>query len=281
MFNLLTSQKILIASILSKFFIFFLGNKKRKIQRDKIFYEVDLNEGIDLGIFLNIKNEKKIVNVKKLLKNHKNITLIDVGSNVGSVTLPLSKIFNKSYILAIEPTIYAYKKLKRNINLNSDLKKRIKPLNYFISNKNMKVNYAHSSWNFYKKDSKHKIHLGSLKKISKNKNISLDKLIKKINKKIHFIKIDVDGYELDVLKSALKCINRFKPIIHIEFAPYLHDEFGYSTDTLIKFIENKINYKFYNEDLKKIDNIKNYVKNIKNRSENFFLINKKYLKTKN
>ena len=90
MFNLLTSQKILIASILSKFLIFILGDKKRKIQRDKIFYEVDLNEGIDLGIFLNIKNEKKIINVRKLLKNQTQTTIIDVGSNKGQFLL-LSK----------------------------------------------------------------------------------------------------------------------------------------------------------------------------------------------
>ena len=87
---------------------------------------------------------------------------------------------------------------------------------------------------------------------------------------------DVDGYELDVLKSATKSIKRFKPIIHIEFAPYLHSEFGYSTNNLISFIENKIKYKFYSEDLKKIENIKSYVKKIKNKSENFFLINKKF-----
>ena len=276
MFKLLTSQKILIASILSKFLIFILGDKKRKIQRDKIFYEVDLNEGIDLGIFLNIKNEKKIINVRKLLRNQPQTTIIDVGSNVGSVALPLSKFFNKSFIFAIEPTVYAYKKLKKNINLNFDLKKRIKILNYFISNKSSKVNYAHSSWNFNKKNKRHSIHLGSLKKITQNNTISLDKLIAKENRKIHFIKIDVDGYELDVLKSAAKSIKKFKPIIHIEFAPYLHSEFGYSTNNLISFIENKIKYKFYNEDLKKIENIKDYVKKINNRSENFFLINKSF-----
>ena len=32
---------------------------------------VDLNEGIDLGVFLKIKSEKKLFNIKNILKNNK------------------------------------------------------------------------------------------------------------------------------------------------------------------------------------------------------------------
>tara|TARA_B100000003_G_C10727266_1_gene289459 strand:- start:213 stop:596 length:384 start_codon:yes stop_codon:yes gene_type:complete len=98
---------------------------------------------------------------------------------------------------------------------------------------------------------------------------------KKINKKISFIKIDVDGHELEVLESGIKVIKKDLPIIYIEFAPYLHKEFGYSTTKLIEFIENKIGYKIYNEDLKKMKDIRKHVKKIINSSENFFLIPKK------
>ena len=279
MIKLTTSQKILIASVLSKFLIFFLGKKKRKISRNKINYLIDLNEGIDLGIFLNIKNEKKIFNIKKILKNKKDTCLIDIGANIGSVTLPLAKLYDKSNIISVEPTNYAYKKLKFNLELNSKLKKKIKIFNYFISNKRKKTKYVHSSWNFSKDESKHKVHFGSLKKTS-NKSMSLDNLIKIIKKKIDFIKIDVDGYELEVLKSGNKFINKYKPVIHIEFAPYLHKNFGYSTKALINFIKKKIHYNFYNEDFTRINNVEEYVANIKNRSENFFLINKKDTKIK-
>ena len=53
------------------------------------------------------------------------------------------------------------------------------------------------------------------------------------------------------------------------------NEFGYTTDELIFYIQNNLEYNFYDEDFKKIDNIREYVKSIKRRSENFFLINKK------
>ena len=111
MYNFSTSQKIFIAKVLSRILIFLIGNKKKIIKRDGINYFVDLTEGIDLGIFLNIKNEKKIYNIGKILSN--NITIIDVGSNVGSVTLPLAKKFSDSKIISIEPTVYAFSKLKK------------------------------------------------------------------------------------------------------------------------------------------------------------------------
>jgi len=262
---------------LSKFLIFFLGKKKRIITRNNISYLIDLNEGFDLGIFLNIKNEKKLFNVQKVLDNNKNMNLIDVGSNVGSVALPLAKLFDKSNIIAIEPTIYAFKKLKKNISLNSNLKKRIKIFNFFISNNYKKVKYVHSSWNFSDEKNKHKIHLGSLRK-NTHQIISLDSLVKKLNKKIHFIKIDVDGYELDVLNSGYKTIKKYNPIIYFEFAPYIHKDFGYTTKNLIKFIKKKINYSFFNEDFIEIKNMESYAQTIKNRSENFFLVNTNSIK---
>ena len=133
MLKLFTSQKIFIGSILSKFFIYLLGDKKRVIKRNTISYEIDLNEGIDLGIFLNIKNERKIFNIKKILNEKSEMIFVDIGSNVGSVALPLAHQFKSSKIYSVEPTFYAYKKLLKNVKLNPNLKNRIIPLNYFVS----------------------------------------------------------------------------------------------------------------------------------------------------
>ena len=113
MFKLFTSQKIFIASILSKILIFFLGKQKRIIIRNGIKYKVDLAEGIDLGIFLNIKNEKNIVNIQRLLDKKSKLNFIDIGSNVGSVSLPIIKLYKSSKIYAVEPTFYAFELLDK------------------------------------------------------------------------------------------------------------------------------------------------------------------------
>ncbi len=273
MFSISTRSKIFIGSILSKILIFFIGDKKKIISRNDIKYEVDLNEAVDLGIFLGIKNEKKLYKMINFLNTSDKKILVDVGSNVGSVTLPLAKLFNSSTVISIEPTNFAFSKLKKNLNLNPNLKKRIKLFNVFISDKKKKVNFVHSSWDLKAKHRKHEIHLGTLKKTS-NKIQPLSQLLKKIQKKIDFIKIDVDGYEIDVLRSGKKIINKYKPIIYFEFAPYLYREFGYSPKVLIDFIKKELNYTFLNENFDEVKNIYQIGHKLNDRSVNFFLIHK-------
>ena len=90
--------------------------------------------------------------------------------------------------------------------------------------------------------------------------------------KVDFIKLDVDGHELDVLKSGQEFLLNNKPIIFIEIAPYLYSEFGYNFQELIEFII-KLNYDFYDENIKKVKNIFNLVEKIKDgSSKNFYLI---------
>ena len=273
MFSISTRSKIFIGSILSKILVFFIGDKKKIILRNDIKYEVDLNEAVDLGIFLGIKNEKNLYKIINFLNTSDKKILVDVGSNVGSVTLPLAKLFNSSTIISIEPTNFAFSKLKKNLNLNPNLKKRIKLFNVFISDKKKKVNFVHSSWDLKAKHKKHEIHLGTLKKTS-NKIQSLSQLLKKIQKKIDFIKIDVDGYEIDVLRSGKKIINKYKPIIYFEFAPYLYREFGYSPKVLIDFIKKELNYTFLNENFDEVKNIYQIGHKLNDRSINFFLVHK-------
>ena len=100
-----------------------------------------------------------------------------------------------------------------------------------------------------------------------------DKFIKKENiNNVDFIKLDVDGYELEVLNSGEEFLMKNKPIIFIEIAPYLYSEFGYDCHELIKFIK-KMNYDFFDENTKKITDIINEVDKIKDgSSKNYFLV---------
>jgi len=266
-----TKHIIQIAKIISFFLKPFY--KKNKIHiRNKIKWLLDLNEGIDLSIFLFGTSEKKIENLKKLFGLDEKLIIIDIGANVGSISLPLSKIFNQSKIFAIEPTNYAFKKLTKNLNLNKELKNNISLHQFFLSKKN-KPRKAWSSWNFDNNNNKHKQHFGTLHSIKKKSYISLSKFIylKKIQK-IDFIKLDVDGHELDVLKSGEKFLKNKKPIIFIEIAPYLYPEFGYTCLELITYIK-KLKYSFYNDNLEKIKNIDNYINKMTfGGSENFYLI---------
>ena len=166
MFYLSTNSKIFIANIISKILVLFLGHKKRIISRNNIKYEIDLNEAIDLGIFLGIKNERKLYKIKSFLSTKNKHVLVDIGSNIGSITLPLAKLFNLSTIISIEPTNFAFLKLKKNLKLNPKLEKRVKLFNIFVSDQRKKVEFVHSSWSLKTKENRHKVQLGALKKTS-------------------------------------------------------------------------------------------------------------------
>jgi FkbM family methyltransferase len=265
-----TKYKIYIAQFIS-FFLKPFFSKKHIFVRNGIKWNLDLNEGIDLSIFLFGTSEKKVKNIKKFFKLNKKITVIDIGANIGSISLPIAKMFPKSKIYSIEPTTYAFKKLTINLHLNKDLIKNISLKQLFIS-KVDKPKKVWSSWNFKSEKNKHKKHFGSLQTIKKDSYISLNKFInlEKI-KKIDFIKLDVDGHELDVLKSGEKFIKKERPIIFIEIAPYLYPEFGYECSELIKYI-SKLGYSFYSDDIVKIKNIDSYINKITyGSSKNFYL----------
>tara|TARA_B100000579_G_C22746652_1_gene811905 strand:- start:36 stop:857 length:822 start_codon:yes stop_codon:yes gene_type:complete len=266
-----TKTKINFAKLIYFFLNIFL-KKKQICNRGGIKWLLDLSEGIDLSIFLFGTSENKIQNLKKIFKLNKKILILDIGANIGSVSLPLAKMFYKSKVFAIEPTNFAFKKLLKNLNLNKELKKRISIDQLFLSKFN-KPKKVWSSWNLDNYKKQHKIHMGSLNNIKKKSYMSLDNFVKfKKIKKIDFIKLDVDGHELDILKSGKKFFKKNKPIIFIEIAPYLYPEFGYKCSELISYIK-KLNYCFYNQDLRKIKNMQNYVNEITfGGSENFFLI---------
>ena len=265
-----TKNKILIGGIISKIICFFLS-KRQFVKRNGISWQLDLTEGIDLSIFLFGSSEKKIVNLRKIFNSDKKLIFLDIGANIGSVSLPLAKLFNNALIYSIEPTNYAFNKLYKNLSLNKNLKKQILINQLFVSDKKYPKK-VWSSWNFNKNKNKHHKHKGNLKLIKANSRVSLDDFIK-INeiKRVDFIKLDVDGYEMDVFKSGKKFFKKNKPVIFIELAPYLYPEFGYSCFDLIKFIK-KIGYNFFDENLKKVTDIEKTINSIDDgSSRNFFL----------
>ena len=178
-------------------------------------------------------------------------------------------MFKKVY--AFEPNPVAYEVLKINSNFISETK-NIEPFNFGLSDINGTLPFLINHSNIG----------GSA--IADNDETSeniIDVSVKKLDdltilndENIALIKIDVDGHELDVLKSGKKTIMKHKPFIYFEFAPYLYREFGYSSEILIKFVKNDLNYIFYDEKLTKVSNISDFVKKLHNRSQNFFLLHK-------
>ena len=269
-----TKQKIFLAKIIFKIIRIFFP-KKIKVKRNDIEWNLNLSEAIDLHIFIFGSFEKEITSIAKKLQLQKYNQIIDIGANFGVQSLQFAKNFNNSKIYSIEPTNYAFNKFIKNLKLNPKLSKNIYPFQMFLGSKEKEMpSFIYSSWNLESKETKHFKHLGEKKSTEKSNLLTLDEFIV-LNKisNVDFIKLDVDGFEYNVLSGGMNFLKEKKPPIFMELAPYLYKEYGYNKEKILKLI-NSLNYNFYDlKKLKKIFDIDQKISNIKDgSSENILLM---------
>ena len=167
-------------------------------------------------------------------KNKKKRVCIDVGSHIGTHSIPYSKIFDEVY--SFEANIDNYKFLEENIILNR--RNNIKSFNLPISDKIKKIKIVrHSNDNtgcFTTEE-------------TESEGISTEFLDNFDIENLDFIKIDVEGKELEVLKGGSKLIEKWKPLIQLEMN-YLSSKFHRE---IIDFIQNLgyVKYKTINNDV--------------------------------
>ena len=223
-----TSDKIFIARQLSatvRAVRSVLGKSDRAmVKRRGIRWSLDLNEGIDFSIYLIGSFEPRTLGLyQKIVKPGQ--TVLDIGANVGSHTLPLAKLVgNSGRVVAFEPTDFAYGKLVVNIALNSELSQRIVPMqSMLVADSQARLEPAlFSSWPLENSSDLHQEHKGRLMDTSGASVVTLDDAADRLElSSVDFLKIDVDGYEYDVLKGGLRTLRIHKPSIIMEFAPYL------------------------------------------------------------
>ena len=158
------------------------------------------------GVFKGVAANIELLPFIKKIKNIN--TLIDVGSNKGQFILLCIKFFPNLLIYSFEPIKEALIKQKNLLSFknniyfyNTGIGNKKKKINFFITNRvdsssfltiNKSKNY---NKNYYVKE-KRKIKIQKLDQILNNK-----KLIKPV-----LIKIDVQGFELEVLKGSKKTL---------------------------------------------------------------------------
>ncbi|WP_415322323.1 FkbM family methyltransferase [Candidatus Pelagibacter sp. Uisw_127] len=175
-----------------------------------------------------LPHEKDYYGMKLLLKSNKKNIFLDIGGNNGLSTRGFKKLGFKNSVYIYEPNKYLY-----NTYLNPLSKKflNVKIFNFGLGNKNSVLELVtpyvgNSSLHFMSSFSKKYIldSVGVISEKYKKKMILRKSLIiikklddLKINKKIDFIKMDIEGYEHEALKGMKKTILKNKPIFLIEY----------------------------------------------------------------
>jgi FkbM family methyltransferase len=224
-------------------------NDREIVVRDGLRYDLDLSQGIDFAIYLGgIFERSTALALSKLVQPSS--LVLDIGANIGAHTLRLAKLVGPhGRVLAFEPTEFAFDKLSRNLSLNPALASRVEAFHCFLTESDeVRVpSEIYSSWPLVEEAGLHGLHLGREMKTESARARSLDSVLDSYSDwKVQLVKLDVDGFECDVLQGATTMLREVRPIFVMELAPYVLEERGATLDDLLSFfIPN--GYAFFNE----------------------------------
>jgi FkbM family methyltransferase len=145
------------------------------------------------------------------------MTVIDIGANIGAHTLILSKLASNGSVLAFEPCKINHDILVHNCIINKCKNVDIYKLGCGDKKKSM---FIESRWNTTEKEDNYGCVVLQTDQKSKNDEqihiIPIDNLNLQ---KVDFMKIDAEEMEDKVLKGCMATIKRCKPIIIVEIHP--------------------------------------------------------------
>jgi FkbM family methyltransferase len=190
---------------------------KLEIHRERIVFD-DKSFLFQAPLKIVVKASKKgierdlVRGAKKLLREQgkEAFVIFDVGANYGFVSFAWHTGLEQSTdIVMFEPHPGLCSLLRETIDLNGFTGIRVEPLALGDSPGRISINLYEGTANV--------MDLQELKKgVTEVEQMTLDAYVQSSGKQPDLIKIDVDGYELNVLRGMQETVRRHKPIIAIE-----------------------------------------------------------------
>ena len=184
---------------------------------------------------LNFNNYEKtdLEMVFKLIKD--DMTIFDIGANIGWYTINIGKKFPNAHIYSFEPIPKTFNYLNKNVLLNEI--SNVSLSNFGFSDREENIEFY-----YYPEGSGN----ASLRNLSASDNVEivisqvrkLDAFIKEKKLHLDFIKCDVEGAELFVFKGGITAINRDRPIVFTELLRKWCAKFNYHPNELINLLKN-------------------------------------------
>lgn len=190
-----------------------------------------LVENISIELFINGYYEKGLV--KFLTKNiPPNGVFLDVGANIGSISIPLSRSRPDITIVAVEASPWIFKVLERNIAINN--LRNIKAINFAVFDRSGNKVSMYAPKELFGKGSLRAIYTREAETVE---TITIDEIKARFNlPSIHFIKVDVEGFEASVFGGMSNLLVSDKPKIIFEFSEWAEVAAGFRPREAQSFI---------------------------------------------
>jgi FkbM family methyltransferase len=201
------------------------------VEWDNFTYFTNDNEflnNIKIGQAEPYGSGKQLDAIKKYTAMYPNRTrnMIDVGAHIGTTMLPYSRIFKNIY--GFEPNTESYNFCIKNIahnNIVNCIVENCAIHDKHIVGRTLYHNTCNTGCIYFKEDETGDINTKILDEDSRL--IDID-----------FIKIDTEGAEFLVIKSAINIIKTYKPFIQAEMNGLAEKNFNLSTKDLIQLLSN-------------------------------------------
>ena len=245
-------QKMFIARMMNRALRLARGVAGRRMRtrckRMGVEWDLDLDEGIDLSIYLLGAYERSILRAYSSIIRPGDV-VFDIGANIGAHTLHFARLAGPTgRVFAFEPTDYASGKMRLNLAINPELARRVVfQQRFLVADKTEALPaFVAARWPVANDhDDLDQDHLGKPEALAHAMAITADDFCEAENLgRLDFVKIDVDGHEYPVLRGFRRTLERFRPRILIELAPFLYKENRPSEfDDYVRFIAD-LGYNF-------------------------------------
>ena len=162
---------------------------------------------------------------------NENSVVLDVGSNIGTHSILLSKKAKSGQVYAFEPQSLVFSILQNNLLLNNCT--NVTPYRFAVSDVNNSV-ISMEAFSF----SGERINNGATRVDSKSRGYGDLVLTRNLDsfkfRAVDFIKMDIQGSEVNALFGAEELIARHRPIIFIEIEELHLQALGFNSKVLIE-----------------------------------------------
>ncbi len=184
------------------------------LQDDGLVCMVNTKDIIGWKIFFFGEYENDTNKILELYLKQDDIVL-EAGANIGSETLLISKILNKGTIYCFEPNPYSFERLKINISINE--LKNVYAYDYALGEADNEIKFHIYPKGFCNSGMSSKYMETSITHEITVIQKTVDTFVHENNiTKLDFIKMDIQGAEIDLLNGASETLKRFKPTIFTE-----------------------------------------------------------------
>ena len=205
----------------------------RRCRREGIEYDLDISDYMQYCIYYGIETEPRD-RLYNLVKD--GTTIIDVGTNIGETLLNLAKLNPNGKNIGFEPVPFLFEKARKHVDLNGFS-------NVILENSALSDKTGSLVFNYGNENNSGGIFLtGETSNKDTSKIVTaetLDEYTERCDVKgISLIKIDVEGFEMNVLKGATQTLKKNKPDLFVEVNDkFLHRQ-GDSARKLLELLQS-------------------------------------------